>query len=97
MNNRNKETNPDHDLYRAVLLLKNREECYQFFHDLCTMGELKAMEQRCEVAQLLHEGKIYNDILEQTGASTATISRVKRSLDYGMDSYRKLFQRMEEE
>ena len=87
MNNRNKQTNPNHDLYKAILLLENPEDCYHFFCDLCTMSEMKAMEQRFEVAKLLSEGKIYNDILEQTGASSATISRVNRSLNYGKDSY----------
>ncbi len=96
MNNRNKQTNPDHDLYKAILLLESAEECYHFFYDLCTMSELKAMEQRFEVAKLLSEGKIYNDILEQTGASSATISRVNRSLHYGKDSYWELFRKMEE-
>ena len=97
MNNRNKQTNPEHDLYKAILLLENPEECYNFFCDLCTVAEMKAMEQRFEVAKLLSEGKIYNDILEQTGTSSATISRVNRSLHYGKDSYWELFRRMEEQ
>lgn len=96
MNNRNKQTNPNHDLYRAILLLENPEDCYHFFCDLCTMSEMKAMEQRFEVARLLSEGKIYNDILEQTGASSATISRVNRSLNYGKDSYWGLFKKLKE-
>ena len=94
MNNRNKRSNPDHDLYRAILKLENPEECYRFFVDLCTVSELKAMEQRYEVAKLLNQGMIYNDILEQTGASSATISRVNRSLNYGTDTYRALFERL---
>lgn len=97
MNNRNKRTNPEHDLYKAVLLLESPEECYRFFCDLCTMSEMKAMEQRFEVAKLLSEGKIYNDILEQTGASSATISRVNRSLNYGMNSYWDIFRKMKEQ
>ena len=94
MNNRNKQTNPEHDLYRAILLLETPEECYNFFCDLCTMSEMKAMEQRFEVAKLLSEGKIYNDILEQTGTSSATISRVNRSLLYGAEGYRLAIERM---
>ncbi len=97
MNNRNKHSDPDSELYRAILRLKTLEECYDFFTDLCTAGELKAMEQRFEVAKLLNEGLIYNDILEKTGASSATISRVNRSLNYGTDAYRTIFARMAEE
>ena len=95
MNNRNKRTDPEHELYRAILELKSPEECYDFFVDLCTVSEMKAMEQRFEVAKLLSEGMIYNDILEQTGASSATISRVNRSLNYGTDAYSKIFKRLE--
>ena len=94
MNNRNKRSNPDHELYQAVLQLQNVEECYNFFVDLCTVSEMKAMEQRYEVAKLLNQGMIYNDILEQTGASSATISRVNRSLNYGTDAYRTIFERL---
>lgn len=94
MNNRNKRSNPDNGLYRAILLLETPEECYDFFVDLCTVSELKAMEQRFEVARLLDEGMIYNDILEQTGASSATISRVNRSLNYGTDAYRAIFAKL---
>ena len=94
MNNRNKRSNPDHELYRAILELQSVEECYNFFVDLCTVSELKAMEQRYEVAKLLNQGMIYNDILEQTGASSATISRVNRSLNYGTDAYRTIFERL---
>ena len=78
-------------------MLKDTDECYDFFSDLCTVSELKAMEQRFEVAKLLNEGLIYNDILEKTGASSATISRVNRSLNYGMGAYRIIFDRMKEE
>ena len=97
MNNRNKRFNPDHELYRAILQLQNVEECYNFFVDLCTVSEMKAMEQRYEVAKLLNQGMIYNDILEQTGASSATISRVNRSLNYGTDAYRTIFGRLQAE
>ena len=69
-------------LYRAILTLKNEEECYSFFQDLCTISELRSMEQRYEVATLLNDGMLYSDILEKTGASSATISRVNRSLPH---------------
>lgn len=94
MNNRNKRSDPGNSLYRAILLLETPEQCYDFFVDLCTISELKAMEQRFEVAKLLDEGMIYNDILEQTGASSATISRVNRSLNYGTDAYRAIFAKL---
>ena len=97
MNRRNKRSNPKSDLYRAIMQLKDVEECYKFFLDLCTVSELKDMEQRFEVAKLLDEGLIYNDILEKTGASSATISRVNRSLNYGTDTYHVLFERMKQE
>ena len=84
-------------LYKAILELKDEKECYEFFQDLCTVSELRAMEQRFEVASLLNEGMIYNDILERTGASSATISRVNRSLSYGTGAYEKLFERMKED
>ena len=80
-----------------ILLLQNEEECYEFFQDLCTVSELRSMEQRFEVAALLEEGMIYNDILERTGASSATISRVNRSLSYGTGGYGKVFERLKEE
>lgn len=97
MNNRNKRSDPDSQLYSAILKLETVEECYDFFADLCTFSELKAMEQRFELAKLLDDGLIYNDILEKTGASSATISRVNRSLNYGMGAYRILFDRMKKE
>ena len=96
MNNRNRKTDPNSSLYRAILTLRTPEECYQFFSDLCTVPEMNAMEQRSEVAQLLDQGLIYNKILEETGASSATISRVNRSLNYGNDGYRMVIGRMEE-
>ena len=74
--------------------LKDEQECYEFFQDLCTMTELRSMEQRFEVASLLNDGMIYNEILERTGASSATISRVNRSLSYGTGAYERLLQRM---
>ena len=83
-------------LFDAILQLKTEEECYQFFEDLCTINELKAMSQRLVVAKMLSEGCVYSEIVKTTGASTATISRVKRSLDYGCDSYSMVFGRMEE-
>ncbi len=74
-------------LFDAILSLKDREQCYRFFEDICTISELKAMAQRLEVARMLDEGCIYETIVEKTGASTATISRVKRCLVYGADGY----------
>lgn len=84
-------------LFDAILQLKTREECYMLFEDLCTVQEMKALSQRLVVAKMLSEGRVYSDIVKATGASTATISRVKRSLDYGCDSYSLVFNRMEEE
>ena len=83
-------------LYQAILSLSSPEECRAFFQDLCTVAELRAMEQRFEVAMLLSEGMIYNDILERTGASSATISRVNRSLQYGADGYQAVLPRIKE-
>ena len=97
MNNKNKRTDPHHELYRAMMKLQTPEECYRFFEDLCTVSELKAMEQRYEVAKLLDEGMVYHEILEKTGASSATISRVNRCLNYGADGYRVILDRMGEE
>ena len=85
------------ELYKAILLLKDEEECYDFFQDLCTITELRAMEQRFEVACMLNKGMIYNDILEKTGASSATISRVNRSLQYGKGGYAVVFERLAED
>ncbi|HWR45465.1 YerC/YecD family TrpR-related protein [Sporomusa sp.] len=83
-------------LFKGILSLKNEEECYQFFEDVCTIGELKAMAQRLEVARLLKAGVIYDDIVASTGASTATISRVKRCLYYGADGYKAVLGHLEE-
>lgn len=82
-------------LFDAVLQLKTREECAKFFEDLCTVQELKAMSQRIHVAKMLSEKRIYSDIVRQTGASTATISRVNRSLQYGSDGYDIVFGRLD--
>ena len=82
-------------LFEAILALRDREECRAFFQDLCTVAELKAMAQRLEVAQLLDQGLIYNDILRRTGASSATISRVNRALQYGADGYKTVMPRLE--
>jgi TrpR-related protein YerC/YecD len=81
-------------LFEAILALKDQEECRAFFQDLCTVAELKAMAQRLEVAQLLDQGLIYNDILQRTGASSATISRVNRALQYGADGYKTVLPRL---
>lgn len=85
------------DMYRAILTLRNLDECINFFEDLCSVTELRAMEQRYQVAVLLDKGYIYNDILEMTGASSATISRVNRSLQYGADGYDLAFRRLEQQ
>ncbi len=86
----------DH-LFEAILLLKDKEECYTFFEDVCTVNELLSLSQRFEVAYMLREKKTYLDIAEKTGASTATISRVNRSLNYGKDGYDMIFERMMKE
>ncbi|MCI9517087.1 MAG: TrpR YerC/YecD [Lachnospiraceae bacterium] len=84
----------DH-LFEAILNLQNKEECYLFFEDVCTVNELLSLSQRFEVAKMLREKKTYLEIAEKTGASTATISRVNRSLNYGNDGYEMVFNRME--
>ena len=84
-------------MYQAILSLQNVDECMRFFDDLCTVTELMAMEQRFQVAMCLNQGMIYNDILAETGASSATISRVNRSLQYGSDGYAIVFDRMKEQ
>ena len=81
-------------LYQAILALNSLEECRAFFQDLCTVAELRAMAQRLEVAQLLDDGLIYNDILQRTRASSATISRVNRALQYGADGYKTVLPRL---
>lgn len=84
------------EMYKAILSLETIEECMSFFDDLCTVSELLAMEQRYQVAAALHDGKIYSQILSETGASSATISRVNRSLKYGNGGYAVVFQRLDE-
>ena len=81
-------------LFEAILTLKTKEDCYRFFEDLCTQPELNAMSQRIVVAKLLNEKTVYNEIVKQTGASTATISRVKRSLNEDTDGYMLAFKNM---
>ena len=82
------------ELFEAILALENKEECAAFFEDVCTIKELLALAQRFEVAKMLREGHTYMDITEKTSASTATISRVNRSLNYGCDGYDLVFERL---
>ena len=96
MNPKIRNSNTD-TLFKAILTLKNVEECYSFFDVLCTVPEIKAMAQRYVVAKMLSEGEIYNEIVKETGASTATISRVNRALNYGSDGYTLTFERMKDE
>ena len=84
-------------LFSAILSLKDNEECYTFFEDICTINELLSLSQRFEVAKMLREKRTYLEIAEKTGASTATISRVNRSLNYGNDGYDMVFDRIEKE
>ena len=95
MNSKLKDLNIDY-LFQAILCLETQEECYKFFEDLCTVPELKALSQRLTVAKMLNEKKVYSDIVAQTGASTATISRVNRSLSYGGDGYQIVFERVKD-
>lgn len=82
-------------LFEAILSLKNKEECYRFFEDICTITEIKAIEQRLQVAKMLKQKRTYLDIAQTTGASTATISRVNRCLNYGSDGYNLIFDRLD--
>lgn len=82
------------NLFEAVLSLDNMEECYDFFEDLCTLPELKALSQRYQVAFLLLQGNVYNEIVRETGASTATISRVNRSINLGNGGYKKALEKL---
>ncbi len=84
-------------LFDLILKLENRDECYKFFEDLCTVPELKAMSQRLAVAKMLCEKKVYNEIVLKTGASTATISRVNRSLSYGCGGYELVLDRADKD
>ena len=81
-------------LFKAILSLKDKEECYIFFEDICTVNELLSLSQRFEVAKMLRQQKTYLEIADKTGASTATISRVNRSLNYGNDGYDMVFARI---
>jgi TrpR-related protein YerC/YecD len=83
-------------LFHSVLSLQNLEECYRFFDDLCTVNEIQSLSQRLEVARMLREGFTYHKIETETGASTATISRVKRCLNYGNDAYQMALDRVYE-
>lgn len=94
MNSKIKDDSVDF-LFKAILSLKTEDECYNFFEDLCTVPEIKAMSQRLLVAHMLSTKRVYSDIVAETGASTATISRVNRSLNYGCDGYELVFKRLE--
>ena len=96
MNKKIKTEAVDH-LFEAVLTLESPEECYAFFEDVCTVNELLSLSQRYEVARMLRDKKTYLEIAEKTGASTATISRVNRSLNYGNDGYDMVFSRIQEQ
>ena len=91
---KNVHTEAVNHLFDAILSLENKEECYRFFEDVCTVNELLSLSQRYEVARMLRAHKTYLDIAEKTGASTATISRVNRSLNYGNDGYDMVFERV---
>ena len=94
---KNVHTEAVNHLFDAILSLENKEECYRFFEDVCTVNELLSLSQRYEVARMLRAQKTYLDIAEKTGASTATISRVNRSLNYGNDGYDMVFKRLEDQ
>ena len=94
MNDKLKDKHMD-DLFDAILTLESREECYSLFEDLCTISEIKSLASRFQVAILLSKGYTYTEIFEMTGVSTATISRVKRCLDYGADGYKTVLDRMD--
>ena len=83
-------------LFDAILQLKTREECYMLFEDLCTVQEMKALSQRLGVAKMLSEGRVYSDIVAETGASTATISRVGKCINYGNGGYKMVLDRLGE-
>ncbi|MEG0614671.1 MAG: YerC/YecD family TrpR-related protein [Oscillospiraceae bacterium] len=93
MNTKIKDKNID-ELFNAILCLETVDECYNFFEDLCTVLELKSISQRLQVAKMLSEHHVYSNIVSETGASTATISRVNRTLNYGSDGYQIIFERL---
>ena len=95
--NKKIKTSEVEQLFKAIMCLKDTEECFEFFEDLCTINELLSLSQRFEVAKMLREQRTYLEIAEKTGASTATISRVNRSLNYGNDGYDMVMKRLEEE
>ena len=95
MNKKIKNPETDH-LFQAILTLKNLDECYAFFDDVCTVNELQSIAQRFEVAAMLRQKNTYLEIAQKTGASTATISRVNRSLNFGSDGYEMVFERINE-
>ncbi len=84
-------------LFDAILSLKDREECYRFFDDIATMNEIQSLSQRLQVAKMLSEGRTYHAIVEESSASTTTISRVKRCLNYGNDGYKVVLDRLKEQ
>lgn len=92
--NKKLKTDAVDQLFDAILCLKSQEECYSFFEDLCTVNELLSLSQRFEVASMLRNKKTYLEIAEKTGASTATISRVNRALNYGNDGYDMILERL---
>ena len=94
MDSKIKDKNVDF-LFEAILNLQSLDECYAFFEDLCTVTEIKSISQRIVVAKMLRDKKVYSDIVSETGASTATISRVNRSLQYGCNGYEEIFKRMD--
>ncbi len=96
MANKLKDAEMDY-LFRGILSLRNIEECYDFFEDLCTVSELQEMSRRMRAARMLRDNTVYNEIAEKTGLSTATISRVNRSLKYGNDGYAQVLDRLDEE
>ncbi|CDZ75003.1 TrpR-like protein YerC/YecD [Peptoniphilus sp. ING2-D1G] len=81
-------------LFEAILALENTEECYRFFEDICTVKEIQAISQRLQVVKLLIKNKTYHEIESETGASTATISRINRSLNYGADGYKLVLKKL---
>lgn len=93
MNSKLKSENLD-NLFTAILSLETLDECYDFFDDLCTVQELRAIAQRLQVAEMLLSKRVYSEIVKETGASTATISRVNRSLNFGCDGYKMIFEKM---